>query len=490
PLVRAFEQGHEESEFWEGAETIAPGLRVPKALGDFLILQAVRESGGTAVAVSDEEIMDAVGQLAAKEGIFACPEGAATLAAMRRLVDGGEVDLDGFSRVFGVGGGKAGGAMAEAVEALLGDRIACGVVNVLGGEEGRHPLKRIELLGASHPIPDEEGVRGAGRMLSLVEEAGEDDLVIVLISGGGSALMTHPADGVGLEELQALTERLLRSGATINELNAVRKHLSSFKGGQLAERAHPATVISLILSDVVGDPLDTIASGPTAPDPTTFKDAVDVLRRRGLWERAADSIRRRLEDGVRGRIGETPKPGDAAFEKVFNVVVGSNLTAAEAAVERAAAMGYHALLLSTRVEGEARHVGTVYAGIALEVEASGHPVPKPAAIVVGGETTVTVRGSGRGGRNQELALSAAAKIEGVEAVIAALATDGIDGPTEAAGAVVDGWTAKRARAMGLNPGDFLRDNDSHGFFSALGDAIMTGPTGTNVNDLAGILVSG
>ena len=408
----------------------------------------------------------------------------------RLRFDGVELDLEGFSRVSVVGGGKAGGAMAEAVEGLLGDRVSDGVVNVLKGTEGNYPLRRIELNGASHPIPDEDGVRGTGRMLSLVDQAGEDDLIVVLISGGGSALMTYPADGVSLEEVRELTGMLLRSGATINELNAVRKHLSSFKGGQLAERAYPATVVSLILSDVVGDPLDTIASGPTAPDGSTFGDAVEVLRRYGLWKSAAASIRRRLEDGVGGRIGETPKPGDRTFDKVFNVVVGSNLVAARAAVERAAALGYNALLLSTRVEGEARHVGTVYAGIAKEAAASGHPVPVPAAVIIGGETTVTVRGSGRGGRNQELALSAAMRMEGLDAVVAALATDGIDGPTEAAGAIADGWTMRRARSLGLNPVESLRDNDSYSFFSRLGDTILTGPTGTNVNDLALILVSG
>ena len=408
----------------------------------------------------------------------------------RLRFDGVELDLEGFSRFSVVGGGKAGGAMAEAVEGLLGDRVSDGIVNVLKGTEGNYPLRLIALNGASHPIPDENGVRGTGRMLSLVDQAGDDDLIVVLISGGGSALMTYPADGVSLKEVRELTGMLLRSGATINELNAVRKHLSSFKGGQLAERAYPATVVSLILSDVVGDPLDTIASGPTAPDGSTFRDAVEVLHRYGLWKRAAASIQRRLEDGVRGRIGETPKPGDRTFDKVFNVVVGSNLVAARAAVERAAALGYNALLLSTRVEGEARHVGTVYAGIAKEAAASGHPVHVPAAVIIGGETTVTVRGSGRGGRNQELALSAAMRIEGMDAVVAALATDGIDGPTEAAGAIADGWTMRRARAMGLDPVESLRDNDSYRFFSRLGDAILTGPTGTNVNDLALILVSG
>jgi len=410
------------------------------------------------------------------------------LTDSRLTIDGDKLQLDGFSRIIVVGGGKASGAMAEAVEELLGERIAEGLVNVLKGTEGRHDLMRIELNGASHPIPDEDGVRGVRRIISLVDEAGEDDLVMVLISGGGSALMTCPADGVPLDAVQDLTEMLLRSGATINELNTVRKHLSSVKGGQLAERAYPATVVSLILSDVVGDPLDTIASGPTAPDDSTFQDAVNVLRRYGLWEKTADPIRLRLEAGVRGGIEETPKPGSGVFQNVLNTVVGSNIAAAAAAVERASTLGYNTMLLSTRVEGEARHVGTVYAGIAKEIAASGNPIPRPAVVVAGGETTVTVTGSGRGGRNQELALSAAMRIEGLEAVFSALATDGIDGPTDAAGALADGRTAMRARALGLSPVESLENNDSYGFFDSLGDTILTGTTGTNVNDLALILV--
>lgn len=399
-----------------------------------------------------------------------------------------EIDLDGFSEVHVVGGGKAGGAMAEAVEALLGDQISEGVVNILKGTEERYNTRKIELNGVSHPIPDDESIRGTAKMLSIVEQAKAEDLIVVLISGGGSALMTCPAEGISLEELRLLTEMLLRSGATINELNAVRKHLSAVKGGQLAERAYPASVVSLILSDVVGDPLDTIASGPTAPDRSTFGDAVKVLQKYGLWTKAADSIRNRLEAGLKGEISETPKPGDKVFERVSNVVVGSNLVAAKAAVEEATTLGYNALLLSTRVEGEARYVGTMYAAIAKEISESSHPIPKPAAVVAGGETTVRVEGSGRGGRNQEVALSAAMRMEGLYAVIAALATDGVDGPTEAAGAIADSSTMRRAASMGLTPEDFLMDNDSYGFFSRLGDAILTGPTGTNVNDLAVILV--
>jgi len=406
------------------------------------------------------------------------------------LLDNIGFDLDEFDSVYCVGGGKAGGSMAEAVEDLLGDRISDGLVNVLKGTEGVYQVDRIKLNGASHPIPDMEGVRGVGQMLSMADKARENDLLVVIISGGGSALMPYPAEGVVLDEFRELTELILRSGATINELNSVRKHLSSFKGGQLAERAFPATVISLILSDVVGDPLDTIASGPTAPDETTYSDALNVLHRYSLWDRTSESIRRRLENGVEGRVRETPKYGDKIFKKVFNLVVGSNLVASIAAIERASILGYNSVLLSTRIEGEARHVGTVFAGIAKEAANSGYPVPAPTAVVIGGETTVSVTGSGRGGRNQEVALSAAMRLEELDAVIAALATDGIDGPTDAAGAIVDGFTIKRARDIGLNPLESLRNNDSNSFFRSLGDEIITGPTGTNVNDLTLILVSG
>jgi len=404
--------------------------------------------------------------------------------------DGLELNLERCAKVFVIGGGKAGGGMAEAAEGLLGDRISGGVVNVLKGTEGLHRLKRVRLNGASHPIPDEGGVRGVEEMMKVLDGAGERDLIIVVISGGGSALMTYPADGVGLGDIQEVTGLLLRSGATINELNAVRKHLSAVQGGQMAKRASSATVLSLVLSDVVGDPLDTIASGPTVPDPTTFDDAVNVLKRRGTWESTPPSIRRRLETGAEGRIEETPKPGDEIFEKVHNFVVGSNHTATRAAVDRARTLGYESMLLSTRIEGEASQVGTVLAGIAGEIAATGNPLGCPAAVVAGGETTVTVMGSGRGGRNQELALSAARRIRGLNAVVAALATDGIDGLTEAAGAIVDGATLGRAVSKGLDAAEFLSDNDSNGFFNALGDTLLTGPTGTNVNDLMLILVSG
>jgi glycerate 2-kinase len=403
-------------------------------------------------------------------------------------IDGVALDLDRYSNVYVIGGGKAGGSMAEAIEELLGDRVTTGVLNVLKGTESDYHLEKIRLNGASHPIPGEDGIRGVEEMLTLMEGAGEEDLFIVLISGGGSSLMTYPARDISLEEIRLLTEGLLRGGATINELNAVRKHLSAVKGGLMAKRAHPASVLSLILSDVVGDPLDTIASGPTAPDQTTFGDAIRVLKSRGLWEMTQKSIRRRLEGGLSGDVEETPKEGEGIFEKVHNVVVGSNLTAARAAIGRAEELGYNTLLLSTRVEGEAEEVGKELADIAKELVEKDTPVKRPAALIAGGETTVTVTGNGIGGRNQELALSASLEITGYDVVVAALATDGIDGPTDAAGAIVDGTTLKRAEKLNLDALKLLADNDSHTFFSKLGDAIFTGPTGTNVNDLTLILV--
>lgn len=403
-------------------------------------------------------------------------------------VDGVALDLDRYSNVYVIGGGKAGGSMAEAIEALMGDRVTTGILNVLKGTESDYHLEKIRLNGASHPTPGKDGVRGVEEMLTLMEGAGEDDLFIVLISGGGSSLMTYPARNISLSEIRSLTERLLRSGATINELNAVRKHLSAIKGGLMAKSAHPATVMSLILSDVVGDPLDTIASGPTSPDHTTFGDAIGVLKKRGIWDETSPSVCRHLEKGLCGEVEETPKAGDMIFNRVINVVIGSNLTAAQAAQRRAEELGYHSLLWSTSVEGEAKEVGMALADIAKEIVAADTPVKRPAALIAGGETTVTVTGNGVGGRNQELALSASIEVSGFDVVVAALATDGIDGPTDAAGAIVDGSTLKRAEMMNMDALQLLADNDSYTFFSRLGDALFTGPTGTNVNDLTLILV--
>ena len=404
-------------------------------------------------------------------------------------IGGCSYPLAGHDRIFVVGGGKAGAPMAAAAEAVLGERIAAGLVNVKHGytlrdADGQRSAFRIQIVEAGHPVPDEAGRRGAERIAQMLAGLSERDLVLVLISGGGSALLTLPSPGISLTDVQALTGALLRCGATINEINAVRKHISQIKGGQLARLAYPATVVALILSDVVGNPLDVIASGPTIPDPTTFAEAWAVLERYEIVDDVPATIVSRLRAGLAGEVAETPKPGDPVFARVQNVIVGSNEIAAQAAVDEARKQGFNALLLSTYIEGEAREVARVFAGIARGMSEHGWPLEAPACLVAGGETTVTIRGTGKGGRNQELALAAALAIDGWENVaVVGLATDGTDGPTDAAGATAWGDTVSRARELGLNAADYLANNDAYHFFQALGDLIVTGPTNTNVNDL-------
>jgi glycerate-2-kinase len=397
-------------------------------------------------------------------------------------------NVDDFKNFFIVGGGKASGCMAETLEEILGDRIKDGAINV---PYACPPIqtKRTKLQRASHPIPDISGVKGASHMLELVGQAEENDLIICLLSGGGSSLMPQPCTGVSLRDKRRVTDALLKSGATINEINTVRKHISGFKGGWLAKRAYPATVVNLILSDVVGDPLDAIASGPTVPDSTTFQDAIEILKRYRLWSTVPTSVKKILIIGKKGLIPETPKAGDKSFTKVHNIVVGNNLTASSAAYNSLKNTGLHALLLTSSLEGQAKDAGTMLASMATEIVASGNPVPKPAGIVAGGETTVTVVGKGKGGRNQEIALGAALKLGSMDGlVVASLSTDGVDGPTDAAGAIVDGKTIIRAHKLGLNPRKLLAENNSYSFFSKLGDLIFTGPTGTNVCDVSVIVV--
>ena len=395
-------------------------------------------------------------------------------------------DLRKFRNVYVLGGGKASGSMALALEEALGKRITAGFVNVPYGD--KHKTSIIKLREANHPIPDEAGVAGTREMLALAEKADEDDLIIALISGGGSSLMPLPRDGISLQDKRGLTNKLLNSGAEISEINAVRKHLSGFKGGWLAKKAYPATVLNIVLSDVVGDSLESIASGPTVPDSTTFADARRILQKYDLWDNAPSSIRSLISSGEKGVVPETPKHGDAAFEKGYSVILGNSRSAALAAIEHLSSEGLNPLLLTSTLEGEASTVGTVIASIAKEVAESGNSVPKPAGLIASGETVVTVRGKGAGGRNQELALSAALKLQGIEgAVVASLSTDGIDG-TDAAGAIVDGKTIERAKLLGLNPEEYLAENNSYGFFSKLGDLIVTGQTGTNVNDISVIVI--
>jgi glycerate 2-kinase len=394
-----------------------------------------------------------------------------------------------FDRIFLIGAGKAAVQMAAAVEAITGTRLTAGIVVTKQGHATSR-LRRIEIIEAGHPIPNHAGIRASAAIRALLTELNARDLVLVAISGGASALLSAPAQPITLGAKQKTTDLLLRAGATIYELNAVRKHISTLKGGQLASLAYPATVVGLILSDVIGDRLDVIGSGPTAPDPSTFTDATDVLRKFGLLKTVPGTVRERLEQGLREEIGETPKPGDPIFQHVHNIVIGSNRLALEAAAREAKTRGFHPLILSSVIEGEAREVARTHAQICREVAMSGNPVPSPACLLSGGETTVTVKGKGKGGRNQEFALAAALEIDGLrDSVVLSAGTDGTDGPTDAAGAIATGETIRRARQRGLDPAKHLTENDAYPFFDALGNLVKTGPTGTNVMDIH-VLLSG
>jgi len=395
--------------------------------------------------------------------------------------------LDSFKQVFLVGMGKASAVMAKPVISLLGPRIQGGVIVVKRGH--RYPLPGIRVLEAGHPVPDDAGMRGAREIMELLTSSEEDDLVLCLISGGGSALTPYPVEGITLADKQDVTRKLLTCGATIQEVNAIRKHLSGIKGGRLALEAHPATVLSLILSDVIGDDLPTIASGPTVPDPSTFYECLRILSRYNLTDVVPRTVLKRLERGARGEVQETPKENDPAFQRVRNQIVGSNSLALEAARDRAQELGYNTLILSSSIAGETRDVAGVHAAIGREVIRRGHPVPPPACIISGGETTVTVRGKGKGGRNQEFALAAALALEGEPRItVLSGGTDGTDGPTDAAGALADGGTVERARSLGMNARAALDANDAYTFFQSLGDLLVTGPTLTNVMDLRLVLV--
>jgi hydroxypyruvate reductase len=386
-----------------------------------------------------------------------------------------------------VGAGKASAAMAAATEEALGDRIGEGVVVVKDGY--RAETRGVRLIEAGHPVPDARGAAGALEILQLVRGRSSDDLVLVLISGGGSALTPAPAPPVTLGDKQAVTKLLLAAGATINELNAVRKHLSLLKGGQLARAAAPARVHALLLSDVIGDPLDVIASGPTAPDASTFSDALAVLDRFHLLDRAPTSVVSRLEQGRRGETAETPKGDDPLFGRVRNVVIGNNTLVVDAATARARALGFTPHVLTRSLEGEARVVAGDFIRLAREIKAARGPVAPPACVIAGGETTVTVRGNGQGGRCQEFALSAALAMEDLDdVVILSAGTDGTDGPTSAAGAIADVRSARRMRERGHDPRTRLDANDSHPVFADLDDLVDTGPTNTNLLDLYLMLI--
>jgi hydroxypyruvate reductase len=377
--------------------------------------------------------------------------------------------------------------MAKAVEEMLVERIHKGMINVKYGFT--QELSYTEITEAGHPVPDHHGETGTKKILALLKAADEKDLIFSLISGGGSALLTNPVPGIALEEIQELTQALLECGANIGEMNALRKHLSSCKGGQMARAAFPATTVNLMLSDVVGDRMDVIASGPFVPDTTTFPDTLDILDKYNLKEIPA-GIYAHLKAGAEGRTPETPKAGDPVFDSVYNMIVGSNIIALEAAEEKARELGYKPLILSSLMEGETREVAPIHCAIAKEILSTGRPVPPPACVISGGETTVTIRGSGLGGRNQEFCLSASLDISELEprVVILSGGTDGNDGPTDAAGALVDPLTVKRGKALGMRARDFLNNNDAYHFFQKTGDLLLTGPTNTNVMDVRLILV--
>ena len=403
------------------------------------------------------------------------------IAAVTRHLARGKYER--FRHIYVIGAGKAGASMALAAERALGKRITAGLVNVKDGHLAK--LRRIELNQCGHPVPDERGAAGAARIAQIAAEAGREDLIICVISGGASALLPLPAEGITLEQKQATTRLLLACGATIHEINAVRKHISRIKGGQLARLAAPARVESLLLSDVIGDDLDVIGSGPTAPDASTFATAAAILDRYQIRDRVPAPVRERIEQGTRGEIPETPKPADPLFARVRNTIVGGNRLALDAAAAAARSLGYRTLILSSTIEGETREVARMHAAIAREIVQSGRPARPPACIITGGETTVTIKGDGLGGRNQEFVLAAAIDIAGLaNTVVFSAGTDGTDGPTDAAGAIADGETLLRNAAAR----DFLDRNDSYRYFESLNDLVITGPTNTNVMDVRLILV--
>jgi glycerate 2-kinase len=398
-------------------------------------------------------------------------------------VDAKPYDLGLFKQVFVTGAGKASARMAQAMERILGDRITSGIVVT----KTCHTLplfSGIDLVEGRHPLPDEVGVEGTDRIASLLSRTTAEDLVVVLLSGGGSALLVSPVPGVSLEDKIELTDALLKCGANIKEINAIRKHISRVKGGRLAEAAQPSAVLTLILSDVIGDRLDSIASGPTAPDKTTFSDCMKIIKKYRLQDRIPKSIYSHLERGEKGRVEETPKPGDPIFKRVRNVIIGSNLTALEAAERKARELGFNTYVLPRPVAGNTTRAAKRHVKLVKAIALRKGPVRPPACVISGGETTVKIRGEGKGGRNQEFVLVAAMGIEGMENVVLLSAgTDGTDGPTDAAGAICDGDTVQRALKRGFDPKAYLADNDSYHFFGKLGDLIITGPTQTNVMDV-------
>jgi len=408
---------------------------------------------------------------------------------------GAAYDLDRFTRIIVIGAGKGTALMAKAMEDILGDRIEQGIIIVKYGH-GR-PLKKIVQREAAHPLPDESGMRATAEIRALLKTAGEESLIICLLSGGASSLLVAPAEGISLNDKRVTTELLLSAGADIHELNTVRKHLSAVKGGRLAEIAYPATIITVILSDVINDRPDVIASGPMVPDLTTFRDALNVVHKYSLEEKLPGGVFSLLNRGVAGEIPDSPKSGAAFFHKTKNIIAGGIRRSLDAARKRAEGLGLRTELISPELQGEAKNAARVLAARAIGARSAMGRGDKPRCLLSGGETTVTVRGTGTGGRNQELALAFAMEIAGIKGItMLSAGTDGTDGSTDAAGAIVDGETVPKARALGMDPFAYLENNDSYTFFSRLdtlsGEAyhVITGPTGTNVMDIQIIRIEG
>jgi glycerate 2-kinase len=396
--------------------------------------------------------------------------------------------LSDFEKIFIIGAGKASAFMAREMEEMLGQHLFYGVVSVKYGHSA--PCRKIRILEAGHPVIDKNSLTATRDILEVAQQAGEKDLVLCLLSGGGSALLEQIPPNFSLPELQKVFELLLGCGANIEEINTVRKHLSLVKGGQLARAIAPATCASIILSDVIGDPLESIASGPTAPDSTTFQDAWQVIEKYQLPDKLPATIRQYLLSGVNGNLPETLKAEDPIFKRVHNIILGSNSESLKAAGKKAGALGYNTLILSSRIQGEAREVAKVLAGLVQEIRQNNAPVKKPACLLMGGETTVTLKGKGKGGRNQELALAALLAMKNARRkfLITSVGTDGSDGPTDAAGGMVHPGIWEQANSLGLNPLEYLQKNNAYPFLEKTGGLIKTGPTGTNVMDVIFALV--
>lgn len=396
-------------------------------------------------------------------------------------------NLDHYDQILVLGAGKASAAMGAALENILGDRITKGLIIVKYGHRQR--LNKIDIAEAAHPVPDENGIIATQKLLDLARLSTKKTLVICLISGGGSALMTLPAGEITLKDKQDTTTALLACGATIHDINTIRKHLSQIKGGQLAKAVYPSDMLCIVMSDVVGNDLSTIASGPTIPDEGTYGQCLDTIHHYRIEDKIPETVIEHLTNGKNGLIFETPNPRDPIFKCVNQIIIADNMKALLMAQKKAKQLGYTPLLLSSMIEGETKEVAKMHTAIAKEALMTGYPVAPPACILSGGETTVTLKGKGKGGRNQEFALACAMGIESLaNVVILSGGTDGTDGPTDATGAIADGQTLKRSQDMEFVPTDYFINNNAYPFFDQMGDLIKTGPTCTNVMDIRIMLI--